>query len=141
MADVILFCQDASYCNWTVKLHKPHGNVPNAQRHVHITRKNLCGVYSWNIDGTRHDKHKFPTNEKWIKKARKIASEQLRVPESALQFLIGITGPEKISLTFSAEIMQQRTIFNRYVRSSESIFVFANELGLVLCFTELEGLD
>jgi hypothetical protein len=48
----------------------PRGNVPKAQRHVHISRRKLGGEYSRNVDGTRHDKRRFPPSDKYMNRAQ-----------------------------------------------------------------------
>ncbi|MBE3874492.1 hypothetical protein HJ162_15240 [Vibrio parahaemolyticus] len=55
-------------------------------------KKGIKGEYSWNDDGTRHDKHKFPNNDKGIGKARELASDALSVPVSSLEFITAISG-------------------------------------------------
>lgn len=61
---------------WEVRIDGPHLNPPLGQRHVHIRkRKGRKGEYSWNLDGTRHDKGKFPRNEQGIEAARANASK------------------------------------------------------------------
>jgi hypothetical protein len=44
---------------WTIDVHPRHG--PTGLRHVHLTWNGR--EYSWNEDGTRHDAHRFPTDE------------------------------------------------------------------------------
>lgn len=70
---------------WEVRVHKPP--ISPGWRHIHITAKRLKGEYSWNINGSRHDKHKFPINDKWIKRAKTLAAQHLNVPVDTLQFL------------------------------------------------------
>jgi hypothetical protein len=74
---------------WEIHIHGPHGSA--GCKHIHITRNGLKGEYSWSVNGTQHDKHKFPSNEKWIKRAKTIAAEHLNVPASTLQFLTSAT--------------------------------------------------
>jgi len=71
---------------WTIHIHGPH--VAGGKRHAHISKPKLGGEYSWNDDGTRHDEHRFPKNEKWIKKARKIAAGHLGVAPDRLLLIV-----------------------------------------------------
>jgi len=71
---------------WEIRIDSPH--VASGSKHIHISCIKLDGEYSWNIDGTRHDRHKFPGDEKWIKKAKYLASVHLGVPESTLQLIV-----------------------------------------------------
>lgn len=83
---------------WKVRIDPPRGGRPNAQRHVHISRRKLGGEYSWNADGTRHDKGRFPPNEKHIKRAKEIASEHLRVSIEILQLIVGFKGGFRLAI-------------------------------------------
>ena len=71
--------------NWYIRIDPPH--VSGGQRHVHITAGRVRGEYSWNVDGTRHDKHKFPANEKAIHAAKRLAAKHLGVSAAQLSFL------------------------------------------------------
>lgn len=73
---------------WEIRLDGPH--QPSGERHIHIRRKRGSkGEYSWNADGSRHDKHRFPISEGMIGKAKEIAAEKLRVQVDSLAFLTG----------------------------------------------------
>jgi len=85
----IFFACWVSIGEWEVRLEGPHQS--DGMRHVHVRRKRRRkGEYSWNEDGSRHDKHKFPANEKMIGKAKEIAANKLGVPVSSLSFLSGL---------------------------------------------------
>lgn len=71
---------------WTIHIHGPH--TAEGQRHIRLSRKKLRGEYSWNIDGTRHDSHRFPETEKSITAAKKIAAKCLGVDPGILRFLV-----------------------------------------------------
>lgn len=83
---------------WIIRVDSKHGNEPHHQRHIHITRKRLGGEYSWNEDGTRHDKHKFPTSENSIQAAKEIAAKRLGINPAMLQFMTPISGASEISV-------------------------------------------
>lgn len=70
---------------WTINIHGPH--VPAGHKHVHITCRKLRGKYSWNVSGSRHDQHEFPENDKLIIRAKKLASEHLRISVDILQLI------------------------------------------------------
>lgn len=85
-SEPIFFACWVSTGEWEVRLDGAH--QPIGKRHVHVRRKRgRKGEYSWNEDGSRHDKHKFPANEGMIVKAKEIAANNLRVPISSLSFL------------------------------------------------------
>ncbi len=74
---------------WKVRVDR--AQPPWGKLHVHIRRgRGAKGEYSWNEDGSRHDKHKFPVSEDMIGKAKEIAAERLKVPKECLKFLIGV---------------------------------------------------
>lgn len=74
---------------WEIRLDAQH--IAGGKRHIHVRRrKKRKGEYSWNDDGTRHDKHKFPVNEDMIGQAKVIAAEKLGIPISSLEFLTGV---------------------------------------------------
>jgi len=67
---------------WTIHIHGPH--TAEGYRHIHVKRKKLDGEYSWNIDGTRHDEHRFPNTENSIEAAKKMAAKHLGIDSSIL---------------------------------------------------------
>jgi hypothetical protein len=73
---------------WEVRIDGPHINPPLGQRHVHIRkRRGSKGEYSWNSDGTQHDKGNFPKNEKDIEAAKRIAADRLKINANTLKFM------------------------------------------------------
>jgi hypothetical protein len=87
MYEILILRLERQEGDWTVTTHGPHGNVPHAQKHVHIKKRGLKGAYSWNQDGSRHDDHRFPSNEQMIKRAKGLAADALGVPEATLQLV------------------------------------------------------
>ena len=83
---------------WTIHIHTPDPSL--GMKHVHIERADLLGqyIYSWNINGTRHDKHKFPLDERSIKKAKALAAEQLKIPARTLTLIDVIPWPYSIDI-------------------------------------------
>jgi hypothetical protein len=76
---------------WEVRVDRPHLAV--GKRHVHLRRRRKRnGEYSWNVDGTRHDKHRFPYSEDMLASAKEIAASHLGIPASSLE-LISTTPP------------------------------------------------
>lgn len=122
---------------WRVTVHGPHGNVPNAQKHVHITRKKLSGEYSWNIDGSRHDEHRFPASEQMIKAAKRVAAEALGVSDTSLQFVVGAQGSCRVAITsFAQRESTGRSLARFSATNHELILVFAHEGSLLVMRTE-----
>jgi len=81
----VLFALTLREGAWIIQIHGPH--VAQGKRHVHITTKKLRGKYSWNVDGSRHDKHRFPDSENAIKAAKRLAAKHLGIPEQQLSML------------------------------------------------------
>ena len=71
---------------WTIHIHGPR--TAEGHRHIHIKRKKLGGEYSWNIDGKRHDKHRFPKTDNSIKAAKELAAKHLGIDSSILHFIV-----------------------------------------------------
>jgi hypothetical protein len=84
---IILHSVVSKIGDWTIDVHSRHGPEAHQHKHVHITRRGLGGEYSWNIDGTRHDEHRFPSSEPAIKKAKKIAAGALGISVNSLIFV------------------------------------------------------
>lgn len=117
---------------WVVRRDAPHGNVPNAQRHVHITRRGLGGEYSWNADGTRHDEHRFPPNEKCIKRAKEIAARHLRVSESTLQLIVGLEGGARVVIEEIGRAPGEPFTFRSHVGPAYYVAIFGCDDQLVI---------
>jgi hypothetical protein len=87
-SEPVLFACWVSEGKWEIRVD--HQHLPDGKRHVHIRKRGRKGEYSWNEDGSRHDKHRFPVSESMIGKAKKIAADRLSVPIDSLKFLTGI---------------------------------------------------
>ena len=98
ISPIILSYITKSVGDWKITIHSPHGNPPHNKKHVHIIKRGLSGEYSWNIDGSRHDNHRFPNNEKCIKAAKEHAATALGVNTSTLSFICAIEGGVNITL-------------------------------------------
>lgn len=133
MSQLLLFSATREIKGWKVSIHNRHGSSEHSKRHVHITRKGLAGTYSWNVDGTRHDAHAFPINEQCIKKAKRFASEALKIPETSLQFLVQVEGRSEVSIARTGEAGNLgRSEFRSYVRLNEPLLLLGCDLGLVI---------
>ncbi len=84
---------------WCIRIDGPHS--AEGQRHIHLTRSRLRGEYSWNVDGSRHDEHRFPESGKALKAAKRVAAAHLNVPESRLALLSAerLIAPSAITIT------------------------------------------
>jgi hypothetical protein len=117
---------------WVVRRDAAHGNVPNAQRHVHITRRGLGGEYSWNVNGTRHDEHKFPSSEKCIKRAKEIAAKHLGVPEHTLQLILALEGGARVVVEEIGRERGEPFTYRSHVGPAYYVAVFGHEDELVI---------
>lgn len=72
---------------WTLRVD-PEMPQMNQQRHVHITKTKYINAknkqFSWNQDGTRHDKHAFSHSDNCLNTAKKIAQAALGVDSTAV---------------------------------------------------------
>ena len=133
MEQVILCCLISKIGDWTIRVDSPHGSAAHSKKHVHITKKKLKGEYSWNIDGTRHDEHRFPATEKSIAKAKEHAASALGVPVSSLSFIVAEPGGARMSVRSNVPPQYQALpIFNAYIPVKLSLVVFGGPNGLVL---------
>ena len=137
MEQVFLYCLSKQVGDWKIRIDSPHGNTPDSQKHVHISKTRLHGEYSWNVDGSRHDAHKFPMSEQCIKAAMRHAATALDIPSSSLSFIVGVRGGSRISLRCN-EYAKHRNmpIFNSYVSKRLSLLFFGSPTGLVLVLCE-----
>lgn len=136
-AQVLLCCLISKIGDWTIRIDSPHGNASHHRKHIHIQKRGLQGEYSWNIDGTRHDEHRFPVSGQCIRAAKKHAATGLNVPASSLSLIVGIPGGARITVRASSSGSSKYfPIFNSYVRKSYSFVVFESEIGLVLVLND-----
>lgn len=137
MDQVFLYCLSKQVGDWKIRIDSPHGNVPRGQKHVHIAKMRLSGEYSWNVDGSRHDAHKFPLSGQCIKAAKGHAATALDVPASSLSFIVGVPGGSRISLRSNGQAKYRNMpLFNSYVSKRLSLIFFGSPAGLVLVLGE-----
>lgn len=137
MEQVFLYCLSNKVGDWKIRIHPPHGNVPHAQKHVHIEKPRLSGGYSWNVDGSRHDAHKFPLSEKCIKAAKEHAATALGIAALSLSFIVAVPGGSRISLSSNEQAKYRNMpLFNSYVSKRLSLIFFGSPVGLVLVLGE-----
>lgn len=118
---------------WKIRVDKQLGDGSHHQRHVHVTRKGLKGEYSWNVDGTRHDKSCSPVSEEQIDKARELASKALNVPIEKLQFITMEKGGNIVSvLSQYKSVDRERRLFYMYIRVKEQIIIFGTSEGEIV---------
>jgi Family of unknown function (DUF6367) len=133
MAHVVLSCNRYQIGDWKIRIDKPHGNQPYHRRHVHIKKKGLDGQYSWNQDGSRHDKRKFPRSEQCIAAAKRHAAEALGVNVGDLSFISSVGGGVRVSVydTLALDDRSQE-VFSSYIRRDRAVVFFGSEGGLVI---------
>lgn len=81
---------------WEIRIDARH--TRHGMRHIHLRRKGLRGEYSWNVDGTRHDVHRFPTMESALAAAKKCAAKHLHVGVEVFRFEALIPRGERLVL-------------------------------------------
>jgi hypothetical protein len=123
--------------DWTISVHPRHGSKGHDQKHVHIKKRGLKGEYSWNMDGSRHDKHKFPVSEQCISRARDLAANSLKIPVSTLQFITKVEGGVFISIQENNDVIASRKIFNSYVHKDRFVVVFGGGDGLIIAIENI----
>ena len=97
----VLFALTLREGAWIIQIHGPH--VAQGKRHVHITTKKLGGKYSWNVDGGRHDEHRFPSSENAIKAAKRLAAKHLGIAEQQLSFLSMLHSAQVIEIHIDSD--------------------------------------
>ena len=116
-----------------MRIDGPH--QPNGKRHVHVRRKRgRKGEYSWNEDGSRHDKHKFPVNEGMIEKAKDIAASKLGVPIGSLQFLTGLPKGGRILILHDGLSGVSET----YIFGESELILLVSEDWLILVAPDID---
>ncbi|MEA2018758.1 MAG: DUF6367 family protein [Campylobacterota bacterium] len=140
MSQVVLHHITKHIQGWIIDIHDSHGDKDYHQKHVHLIRNKLGGKYSWNIDGTRHDSFKFPSSEKWIEKARKLAANELKVEKDRLQFITSSAGKVnyKITTKYDDGINDSS---KTYIRKNKVLIIFMTQNGLVSVISTLNRLE
>jgi hypothetical protein len=116
---------------WIIRIDSKHGDQPHHKRHIHIKRKGLGGEYSWNEDGTRHDKYRFPVSEDSIQAAKRIAAERLGINQAMLQFMAFIPEVQEISVIELSPHHNHEMLSAIFVGGEEEIYVLIYEDRLV----------
>jgi hypothetical protein len=134
MADNVVCFYTKESKRWDIRIDKPRAG-PTFKTHVHVKRKKGCnGAYSWNVDGTRHDKHKFPVSERHLARAKELASQALGIPVGTLQLLTFSTGGFRVTISSIDEIERKRTLLSTYIRQEEFVIIFGSIGGLMVVF-------
>lgn len=132
MSLVILQILTKQIGDWTISVHPRHGSKDHDKKHVHITKRGLKGEYSWNEDGTRHDKHRFPGAEQCINKAKDLAASALGIPTGTLQLITGFEGGVFVSVQDNQDPPRTNKAFNSYVHKGKLVAIFGGNNGLVI---------
>lgn len=125
---------------WEIRVDSRHQD--RGHTHIHIRRRrNAKGEFSWNADGTRHDKHRFPVSEAMIGKAKEIAANELKIPITSLEFLTGLPKEthsriaHDYSLTDSDAVHLDSRV---YIESTVESVVLVSENWLIIIAPELD---
>lgn len=132
MTDVAIFFLAMKVGPWRIRIDRRHGPEAHHQEHVHISRNGLKGEYSWNRDGTRHDKHRFPASEQQIGRAKELAASALNIPKSTLQFITAIDGGTRVSVSALPSSARARSALSVYVRLEQHLVFLGSPKGLVI---------
>jgi hypothetical protein len=131
-SQVLLCCLINKVGDWTIRIDPPHGNSSHSRKHVHVSKRGLKGEYSWNLDGSRHDEHRFPTSDQCIRAAKEHAASALGIPPNSLSLIVGIPGSARISVrALRVAEVTYYPVFNSYIRRDQSVVFFGSPLGLV----------
>lgn len=120
--------------SWEIRDDKAH--QPGGRRHVHIRRRRgRKGEFSWNDDGTRHDKNKFPVSEGMINSAKEIVSEKLGIPVGSLQLVTSLTNKSCIYIDNDNGI-----VHNSIYANSEVVILVSEEWLVMVSILNKENL-
>jgi hypothetical protein len=129
MGQIILHSLITTKGDWTIRIDSPHGDKDYHHKHVHVSKKRLNGEYSWNVDCSRHDEHKFPSSEQCIKKARKLAEDALCLPRGVLTLVTINEG--KVWYSVETTNKNDNDLFRTYIRKNKVIVVLLSPKGLI----------
>lgn len=118
--------------DWTIIIHPRHGSKDYDKKHVHISKRLMKGEYSWNIDGTRHDRHKFPKSEQCINRAKALAANALKISPKNLQYLSNFDGGVFVHIQDNLNTVHRQRIFSSYVHKEKYIVILGSNNGLVV---------
>lgn len=134
---MVLCCLITKSGDWTIRIDSPHGPKDYHRKHVHVSKRGLDGEYSWNIDGTRHDKRRFPSSEKCISAAKQHAASALGIPAGALQLMVAERGGARISIRPTLDPTKRiRPVLSMYLPVRRSMVILGSPNGLVLVIEE-----
>jgi hypothetical protein len=137
MSDLVLCFISKTVGPWQIQVHSRHGSKEHDQKHIHITRPGLGGEYSWNKDGSRHDKHRFPKSEPMIKAAKSIAASELGISVGSLQFITSVPGGLYVNISHVNNTTgRARTLLDSYIRVSETCHIFEGDRGLIVVMSD-----
>ena len=132
MSLVILQILTTQIGDWTISVHPRHGSKDHDKKHVHVKKRGMKGEYSWNEDGTRHDKHRFPGAEQCFNRARDLAASALNVPANTLQLITGFEGGVFVSVQDNWYAPHINKEFNSYVHKGKFVTILGGSSGLVI---------
>jgi Family of unknown function (DUF6367) len=116
---------------WKITVHQRHGNAPHVKRHVHITRKGVRGEYSWNVDGTPHDHHRFPDCLTQVEVAKEYAARALKIDQNILTYLFSVGPKSLVSIrTLGEHGGTTGPRYSIYVRITETLYLFTDGEGI-----------
>jgi len=130
MSQIIFHYLTTQKGDWNISVHSPHGDKDYHMKHVHVMKRGEKGEYSWNIDGTRHDKHKFPKNEKYIVRAKKIAAEALGISPGILQ-LVTVADNYSWYKVISIQDDGREELFRMYIYKNQIVVALISDKGLI----------
>lgn len=113
--------------DWKIAIHSRHGPKEFDRKHVHISKRGLKGQYSWNVDGTRHDAHRFPESENCIKRAKDLAASALNIPVGSLELVTAIPGG--VTVTIGEAISGGNIVYQMYLRLTRQMTLFGSADG------------
>ena len=123
--------------DWSIRIDSRHGPDQHQRRHVHISKRGLKGEYSWNEDGTRHDKHRFPVSEQCIRGAKERASRALNIPVSSMHLIVAERGPVRISARSTGSgVSESSSTVSAYVNARRSFIVIGAALGIAVIVSD-----
>ena len=127
---------------WRITIHPQHGNAAHARRHVHIARKGIKGEYSWNIDGTPHDRHGFPDDLAQVEAAKEHAATALKIDKGDLTYLFRVEPKNRVSIrTACEEVGPTGPLFSIYVRRTGVLHILSDGEALHCVCTDAPSLN
>lgn len=132
MSPVIIQILTTRIGDWTIAIHPRHGSKDHDKKHIHIKKRGLKGEYSWNENGTRHDKHRFPREEQCIKRAKELAASALNVSIDTLELITAFGGGVFISAQENLHTNHPSKDFHSYIHKGKFAVILGAPNGLVI---------